>query len=223
MKLGFPGKVGVIDNFYSTFARIDMPFDERSIFQNYAFPHLWHSHLPYSKIVPLRKKFCKTIVLIREPIKGIKSFLLHELNVNKEEKYLNKEITMQDFIELEKKYKFVSHYSSFLNSWKKRKLTANKDQIIILDNKFIIQNTYGYIKFVNNFFGYDFSEDQMQVAIEQLDINRIAKMTTENSSRITKKEIYFSKDIENYIITSCEEKYLEILQLADNDKIKNKK
>ena len=63
----------------------------------------------------------------------------------------------------------------------------------------------------------------MQVAIEQLDINRIAKMTTENSSRITKKEIYFSKDIENYIITSCEEKYLEILQLADNDKIKNKK
>ena len=220
MKLGFPGTVGVIDNSYSTFARLDMPLDERSIFKNYSTPQLWHSHLPYSKIVPLRKKFCKTIVLIREPLKGIKSFLLHELNSNKEEKYLNNEITMEYFMKLETKYNFVSHYSNFLNSWRKRKLLDDKNQILILDNKFITQNTFSYIKLINNFFEYGFSEFQMKVATEQLDIERIKKMSTENSSRITKKEISFSKEIENYINKKCEKEYLKILKIANNDVLK---
>jgi len=122
MKVGFPGKLGVTGDAYSTFANIEMPFDERSIFQIYKFPNLWHSHLSYSKIVPLRKKFCKIIVLIREPVESIKSFLLHLLKTKKDKKYFNKEISLADFKEFEKKYRLVLNYSNFLMSRKKKKL-----------------------------------------------------------------------------------------------------
>ena len=219
IKVGFPGKLGVTDDTYSTFANIEMPIDERSIFQSYKFPNLWHSHLPYSKIVPLRKKFCKIIVLIREPINGIKSFLLHLLNNEKNIKYFNKEISLEEFKELEKKYKFVLNYSNFLISWKKRKLETTEDQIVILDNKHIKENTHNYLKFINIFFEFKFSEDQIKNAVEQLDIKRISKISTEKSIRITKNKINFSKSVENYIVDNCEEKYLEILKLCNNDKI----
>ena len=122
---------------------------------------------------------------------------------------------------MDKKYKFVLHYSNFLDSWKKRKIEAKKNQIIIFDNKFIIKNTHKYLKFLNKFFEFGFSKRQMQVAVEQLDIKRISKMTSSKSIRITKKKISFSKDIEEFIVKNCKEKYLDILNLADNNKIKN--
>ena len=90
MKLGYQGKLGVIDEGYAAFAKLQMPLDERSIFYKYSFPHLWHSHLSFSKIVPLRKYFCKTLVLIREPVEGIKSFVLHALNAAGEKDILQK-------------------------------------------------------------------------------------------------------------------------------------
>ena len=223
MKVGFPGKLGVTDDTYSTFTDIVMAFDERSIFQNYKFPNLWHSHLSYSKIVPLRKKFCKIIVLIREPVEAIKSFLLVLLNIEKNQKYFNKEISLADFKELEKKYRLVLNYSNFLVSWKKRKLETAADQIIVLDNKFIKENAYNYLKFINDFFEFGFSQDQMKTAVEQLDIKRVAKISTEKSIRITKNKnkINFSKNVDDYIIDNCKEKYLEMLKLCNHDKIKS--
>ena len=217
MKLGYEGKLGVADNGYSAFAKLQMPFDERSIFHKYKFPHLWHSHLPYTKIVPLRKRFCKTIVLIREPVEGVKSFILHAINAANENNYFEKEMTFEDYIELEKKYKFTEHYSLFLETWKKRKINVTKQNIEIIDHKYIKNNTYNYIKFLNNYYEFNFSDEQMKIATKELDLERISSISSKKSVRISKNKINFSKNIEKYIIKSCEKKYLEILQLANKN------
>ena len=44
-----------------------------------------------------KKKFCKTIVIIREPVSGIKSWILLELTGKKIDHNLNKAFTLEDF------------------------------------------------------------------------------------------------------------------------------
>ena len=87
MKFGYQGKLGVIDDGYAAFAKLQMPLDERSIFYKY-FSHLWHSHLSFQN--SSSKKIFKTLVLIREPVEGIKSFVLHALNAAGEKDILQK-------------------------------------------------------------------------------------------------------------------------------------
>jgi len=222
MKLGYEGKLGVIDNAYTTFAKLQMPFDERSIFYKYTFPHLWHSHLPYFRIVPLRKKFCNTIVLIREPVQGIQSFILHVLNDLKTKKNLNKEISLKDFLSLDKKYKFINHYSQFLDSWRKRKIDVKNNSIIILDHEIVIKNVHNYLLFLNNFFNFKFTKLQMKTAANELNINRIKKISSKKSIRITKQKLKLSKEVEKYIKIKCEKKYLDIFSLCSNKKITKK-
>ena len=216
MKLGYQGKLGIADDGYSAYAKLQMPFDERSIFYQYSKPHLWHSHLPFSKIVPLRKYFCKTLILIREPVEGIKSFVLHALNANEKEQHLTSEMTLKVFLELDKKYNFINHYVSFLESWKKRKKKYPNSKIEILDHKIIKKNIEEYLKFVNNFFEFDFSREQMQTAVSELDLNKILKASSSKSIRISKKKINFSKEIDQFISDKCEKKYLEILESSNN-------
>lgn len=219
MKLGYQGKLGIADGGYAAFAELHMPLDERSIFHKYSFPHLWHSHLPFSKIAPLRKYFCKTLVLIREPVEGIKSFVLHALNASGEKKYFTKEMSLKDFIKLDKKYKFIEHYVLFLENWEKRKRKNSSNEIIILDHKFIKSNIFNYLNFINNFFEFKFSKEQMKTAVEELDLKKISNISSSSSIRISKNKIIFSKEIDSFISDNCEKKYLAILKLTNNDKI----
>ena len=215
MKLGLPGKIGVTDDIYSTFAKMDMPLDERSTFSQYTFKPLWHSHLPYSQIVPLRKKFCKTVVLVREPIEYFKSYLLHNINADKDFKDLEKEITISKFMEYDKRHKLISVYLNFLNSWSSIKLKFDQNQVVIIDNKFVKKNTKEYLKFLNKFYNFEFSQNEMDTALEQLDIKRIEKISSEKSTRITKNKIFLSESVKDYINSKCAKKYEEISKLFE--------
>ena len=220
--MGYPGNLGITDYGYSAYAKLQMPFDERSIYYKYKFPHLWHSHMPYTKIVPIRKKFCKTVVLVREPISGITSYMTHCFNDFKIDKFFNKEISYDDFLKLDRKFNFVSHYSEFLDSWRKRKEENKiKDKIVIIDLEFLIKNTFNYLKFINQFFNFSFTESQMRKAVEELDINRVSSMSTEKSIRISKNKIFLSKKVEDFINDNCKKKYNEIYKILDNKKIIN--
>lgn len=216
MKLGYQGKLGIADSGYSAYAKLQMPFDERSIFHKYSKLNLWHSHLPFSKIVPQRKYFCKTLILIREPVEGIKSFVLHALNANEEETYLSSEISLQVFLKLNSKYNFINHYVSFLESWKNRKQKNLDQKIEIIDHKILKKNILGYLKFVNSFFRFEFSEEQMLKAVSELDINKISKASSIKSIRFSKNKINFSKEVDKFISDKCEKPYLEILKYSNN-------
>lgn len=221
MKLGYQGKLGVADSGYSAYAKLQMPFDERSIFHKYSELNLWHSHLPFSKIAPLRKHFCKTLVLIREPVEGIKSFVLHALNANEEGNYLSSEMTLQTFLKLNSKYNFINHYVSFLDSWKRRKQKNPDLKIEILDHKTIKKNIPEYLKFVNSFFGFGFSKEQMLKAVSELDINKISKASSLKSIRFSNNKINFSDEVDKFISDKCKKQYLEMLKFSNNKKIGN--
>ena len=77
-------------------------------------------------------------------------------------------MNLKEFIELDKKYKFIEHYVSFLESWEKRK-RKNQETNMILDHKYIKNNIHDYLNLVNNFFSLNFKE-HMQTAIAELDI-----------------------------------------------------
>ncbi len=221
MKYGFQGKLAASDNLYASFAKIQIPFDERGIFQENKTPYfLWHSHLPYSKIIPRRKKYCKTIVLIREPVQAIKSYMLHILLDSKNKKnFIKSKISLNKFRALDKKYEFLSQYSEFLKTWRKRKIQTSNKQLVIFDNKVITKKVYNYIKFINVFFNFKFNEKQLRTAVNQLDIKKISKASTNKSIRITKNKLNFSKDVENYITNNCKKEYLNLLSLSDNKKL----
>ena len=155
----------------------------------------------FFKIVPLRKYFCKTLVLIREPVEGIKSFVLHALNANEEDRHLTSEMTLKVFLQLDKKYNFINHYVSFLESWKKKEENPNS-KIEILDHKIIKKNIVEYLEFVNNFFEFDFSREQMQTAVSELDINKISKVSSSKSIRISKKKLISQKKLINLFLIS---------------------
>lgn len=215
MKLGYKGILGTIDNNYSTFAKLQQPFDERSIFKEDSAEVLWHSHLPYSKITPLRKKFCKTIVLIREPVEGVKSFFLHS-TVHEGLKFTRKKISLKKFLEIDKKKQFVKHYSEFLDSWYTRKISSKLNQIVIIDNEVIKKNIFFYLKFLNKFFRFNFTTKQMKNAVSELDIRKIKKTLSDRSIRITNQKLFFSEDVEIYIKKKCYKKYLRLSLLAKN-------
>ena len=65
-------------------------------------------------------------------------------------------MNLKEFIELDKKYKFIEHYVSFLESWEKRKRKNPRNEIMILDHKYIKNNIHDYLNLVNNFFQFKF-------------------------------------------------------------------
>ena len=60
----------------------------------------------------------------------------------------------------------------------------------------------------------------MEQAVKQLDINRVSKLSSNNTIRISKEKIILSKEVKNYIIEKCQKEYLEISQALDHDLIK---
>ena len=81
-------------------------------------------------------------------------------------------------------------------------------------------NISNYLKFVNDFYRFNFSNEQMEQAVKQLDINRVSKLSSNNTIRISKEKIILSKEVKNYIIEKCQKEYLEISQALDHDFIK---
>ena len=219
MKEGFPGEIAINDKNYASYASLEKPLDERSIYNTYEFPQIWHSHLSYNEIIPLRKKYCKTIVLIREPINGIKSYITHTLNAQKITQYFENEIGINEFLKLEKKFMWVSHYAKFLSSWRKRKENNLKYPVIILDLSFIKENNLKYLKFINKFYSYNFSEEQIKKAVKQLDLKRVEKLSSNQSVRISKSNVILSQEVINYIKAKCEKDYLQMKYNVDHDLI----
>ncbi len=224
MQKGFPGELGVNDTEYSSFVSVYRPFDERSIFIDHDTSQVWHSHLPYFQIIPFRKKFCKTIVLIRDPVEYVKSYMIHSSPGQNLSKYFKKEISYSDFLYLDKKFKWTLLYINFLSSWKREKdnnrSRNSKYPIVIIDLNFLKLNISNYLKFVNHFYKFNFSNEQMEQAVKQLDINRVSKLSSNKTIRISKENIILSKEVKNYIIEKCQKEYLEISQVLDHDLIK---
>ena len=208
---GLPGTLGVSDEYYRSFLNMNMSFDERSIFLNYSFPHLWHTHQPYSQLTPLRKKFCKTIVIIREPVSGIKSWILLELTGKKIDHNLNKAFTLEDFLKIDKKLKFISSYNDFYISWLKKKNTDNIERVVVIDHETIKKDLAQYLDYINNFFSFNFSSSSKQEALKQLDLKNILSSSSANSQRVSNRNFSISKELEKYIEEKCMENYLNIL------------
>jgi len=218
IRIGFPGIVGVNDDNYSTFGKIEMPLDDRSIYTIKKFPFLWHSHLPYSKIIPRRKKFCKIIVLIREPVEALSSLMLHIINSRKKKININR-VPLKKFQEFDRENNLINRYVSFIESWKNEK-KKNKTRIFIIDNKFIKKNTKKYLLFLNKFYGFKFTKNEMNSALAQLNIKRIKKISSSKSQRITKNRIIFSKDVQQYILKKCNKSYFKIYKFFEANKTK---
>jgi len=139
-------------------------------------------------------------------------------------KYFKKEISYSDFLYLDKKFKWTLLYVNFLSSWKREKdnnrSRNSKYPIVIIDLNFLKSNISNYLKFVNDFYRFNFSNEQMEQAVKQLDINRVSKLSSNNTIRISKEKIILSKEVKNYIIEKCQKEYLEISQALDHDLIK---
>ena len=100
------------------------------------------------------------------------------------------------------------------------KYLTEKYPIVIIDLNFLKSNISNYLKFVNDFYRFNFSNEQMEQAVKQLDINRVSKLSSNNTIRISKEKIILSKEVKNYIIEKCQKEYLEISQALDHDLIK---
>tara|TARA_X000000950_G_C13896242_1_gene652912 strand:- start:379 stop:1200 length:822 start_codon:yes stop_codon:yes gene_type:complete len=220
---GYGKSFSAIDNGYKTFDNLDYPFDERSIFLNNNKKILWHSHMPYNKIVPLRKKYCKTIVLIREPKEGIKSYaikILRDLKIN-----FDNQLSYDKFLELDKKHNIISHYNNYFISWHKVKIKAKKynylNEPFIFDLDQVKKDKKTYLNFLNRFYNFEFTKDQIQSAVEQLDISHIKKKLSKNTVRFTNTSIIFSPEIDKIIDIKCKENYEKIKKLSDEKVLLN--
>ena len=119
MQRGHKKSFSVADDQYKTFENLVHPLDERSMFvsNKYSFPKnenekvLWQSHKPYNQIVPLRKKYCRTVVLVREPVENIKSNLIRLLR--QEKKNFHNQVSFKEFQRLDKKFNYLSYFNNF--------------------------------------------------------------------------------------------------------------
>ena len=213
--------LSINDTGYSTFLTLDKPLDHRSIFKKNEFPSLWHSHMPYNKILPLRKRFCKSIVLIRDPVDGIISWSMQLIHSKKLD--YDKKLTIDGFKKIEKKYDLISHYKNFLKTWlkvkKERKKNNSKYEPIIIDINHIKKNPLNYLKFLNNFYNFGFLENQMNSAVEEMDINKVKSNSTSRTSRITNVKYIIENEIKDLIRSRCQEDYENIKKLVDHNLI----
>lgn len=234
MQDGLPGEIVVQDGDYRSFGtplyasesknHSVRALDERSSYMGTKSQQFWTSYNQYEKILPERKKFCKTIVLIREPVSWLKSDILREEQTQRLNRYFEKEMSLDEFFVLDKKHNRLSRYKNFLNSWKKRKIASNENKSIsveIIDLDFIKFNTLEYLKFLNNYFQYNFTNEQMNKAVELLDYNRISSMLPKKSIRISREKIKLSKQVLDYVKSKCEPEYLEIKALIKHNLTKN--
>lgn len=230
MQRGLGKNFSATDDGYRTFENLVYPFDERSIFvkNKNTFPKieneniLWHSHQPYNKIVPLRKKYCKTVVLIREPIENIKSNLIRLLR--QEKKNFGNTITFKEFERLNKRFNLLSYYNSYCESWLKIKKKNQSIKSIyepyIFNLSTIQKNKKSYLNFLNKFYDFKFNKEQIDYATEQLDLNNMKKRLSENTIRITNSKINFSSEIDKIIDLKCSNSYKKILAFCDDNILK---
>lgn len=216
------------DDGYKAFENLAYPLDERSIFvdRKNSFlkkkdeKFLWHSHQPYDKIVPIRKRYCKIVVLIRDPVENIKSNLIRL--INQEKKFFDNRISFNEFKRLDKEYNLLSYFNNYCESWSKLKQKSKISKSIyepyIFNLTTIQKNQKTYLKFLSNFYNFNFNDDQINYAIEQLNLENIKKKLSKNAIRITNTNLSFSKEIDKIIDIKCSNSYKKIMQLSD-DKI----
>jgi hypothetical protein len=231
MQRGLGKNFSIADDGYRTFDNLAYPFDERSIFVNNknTFPKiendkvLWHSHMPYNKIVPLRKKYCKIVVLVREPVENIKSNLIRLLR--QEKKNFGNKISFEEFKRLDKKYDLLTYFNNYCESWfklkQKNKISKPLNELFIFNLKTIQKNKKSYLKFLNNFYNFNFNDEQINYATEQLDLENVKKKLSANTIRITNADVDFSQDIDEFINLKCSNSYEKIMKFSD-DKILEK-
>jgi len=223
MQEGFSGELAVSDNEYASFVTGEQPFDERSFSYGVGAPKIWHSHMPYSEILPVRKKFCKTIVLVRDPINYIKSVLLHDSHSYNLDIFKENEISLKTFLELDKRFQWVSRYSKFLSSWRKRK-NINKSNsnfpVAIIDLEFLKLNLRDFLRFINYFFNLNFTEKQMDRAVDRVSIERINSLSSTKSIRISKQKVNIATPVLDYVRSNCEEEYIKIKDFLDHNQVR---
>ena len=73
----------------------------------------------------------------------------------------------------------MSYFNNFCNSWlkvkKSNKIKKSIYEPYIFDLNTIKKNKKPYLKFLNDFYGLEFNEEQINYAIEQLDLNCMKK------------------------------------------------
>ena len=68
---------------------------------------------------------------------------------------------------------------------------------------------------MNNLYNFEFNEEQIQSAIEQLDMSQIKKKLSENTVRFTNTSITFASEIDKIIDQECSKNYEKIKKLSD--------
>ena len=68
---------------------------------------------------------------------------------------------------------------------------------------------------MNNLYNFEFNEEQIQSAIEQLDMSQIKKKLSENTVRFTNTSITFASEIDKIIDQECRKNYEKIKKLSD--------
>ena len=223
MQKGFPGELAVSDNEYASFVTEEQPFDERSFSYGVGAPKIWHSHMPYSEILPVRKKFCKTIVLVRDPINYIKSIILHTSHPYNLDIFKENEISLKTFLELDKRFQWISAYNKFLSSWRKRKNVSKSNSnftVAIIDLDFLKLNLRDFLRFINYFFNLNFTEEQMDRAVDRVSIERINSLSSTKSIRISKQKVNIATPVVDYVRSNCEEEYIKIKDFLDHNQVR---
>ena len=60
----------------------------------------------------------------------------------------------------------------------------------------------------------------MSKAVELLDYDRVKKMSSSSSIRISKNSLNFSQEVADMINKKCEGHYMDLLKISDNEYLK---
>ena len=95
----------------------------------------------------------------------IKSIILHASHPYNLDIFKENEISLKTFLELDKRFQWVSHYNKFLSSWRKRK-NINKSNsnfpVAIIDLDFLKLNLRDFLRFINIYKGEIVTEDLLK-------------------------------------------------------------
>ena len=110
-----------------------------------------------------------------------------------------------------------------MSSWRKKK-NINKSNsnfpVAIIDLEFLKSNLRDFLKFINYFFNLNFTEEQMDRAVERVSIQRINSLSSTKSIRISKQKVNIATPVLDYIRSNCEEEYIKIKDFLDHNQVR---
>ena len=110
-----------------------------------------------------------------------------------------------------------------MSSWRKRKNVSKSNSnftVAIIDLDFLKLNLRDFLRFINYFFNLNFTEEQMDRAVDRVSIERINSLSSTKSIRISKQKVNIATPVLDYVRSNCEEEYIKIKDLLDHNQVR---